>query len=103
MHSSYRLFLTPYAIDDIEECTARIAEVSQDQPIADEWKNSILRHIEILRDFPESYPKYQIARYRRVLHGNYLIIYRIDKDSLTVVVCRILHTSRLIENSGEIE
>ena len=63
--------------------------------LGDRFKDQLMNRIHSIAQHPERYP-IRIATYRevRIKVFPYLVIYRIDKDTNTVVISSIFHTSR---------
>lgn len=77
------------SIDRIIEIAEYIVE---DKPGASEkWVNSIFNSVERLQKFPESgrkVPEVNRDEIREILLGNYRIIYRIDKEMISILTIR---------------
>ena len=87
---------------DIAGCADFILERSMDPDIPLLWEDSLLEHLEQLETFPNSYPIHE-GNYRKLLHGRYITIFRVDETLYEVTVCRIIHSARRIDNAGPIE
>jgi len=100
---NYKVVIKPRAWEDILESAYHICEQSADDDVGSLWLESIQQHIRQLDLFPNSYSRYEVAPYRKIHHGRYLILYRVDDEALQVTVCRIVDGARLPENIGPIE
>ena len=101
--ASYLVVFKPQALDDIFQIASYIAEKSQDLDVALLWVESVHEHVEHLVKFPHGYSIFEIPPYRKINHGRYLVVYRIDEEAEKVVICRVVHGTRLSENLGPIE
>ena len=84
-----RLVWSPLALDRV----ANIAdEIAADSPqAADAWIDTILSAAERLESFPQSgriVPEVRRKEIREIIEGNYRIIYRVDRDQVSVLTVR---------------
>ena len=99
MAATYTVTVTPSAIADLHNALDYIAE-HRSQAIAEKVQDEILHAIESLERMPESHPPMREThdvvgtKYRRIIAGNYRIIYQMDELSPIVFVIRILHVKR---------
>lgn len=103
MPELYRIRFTLKAETDLLECADSLARRSNDPWIARVWYLSILQHIQRLELFPDGYPPFSILPYRKLIHSPYLVMFRIDNVAEEVLVCRVFHGARLLENVGPTE
>ena len=103
MPERFAVILKPQAVQDIYSISDYIAERSQDLDVALHWEESIHSHIARLEYFPSGYSHFVIEPYRKMLHGQYLILFRIEEVESRVIVCRVIHAGRLPENTGPVE
>ncbi|OAV43953.1 type II toxin-antitoxin system RelE/ParE family toxin [Lewinella sp. 4G2] len=99
MAGTYTVTVTPSAIADLQEALNYIAE-NQSLTSANSIQDEILNAIERLEKMPESHPPVREThdvvgtKYRRIIAGNYRIIYQVDELRPEVFVIRILHVKR---------
>jgi addiction module RelE/StbE family toxin len=91
----YSVRLSPQAYRDIDEIYTYIKEelfaVKAAEDIADHLEDAILS----LREFPErKVGRYAGLGYRQLFADHYIVIYRIDKSSRTVIVMTIKYAYR---------
>jgi toxin ParE1/3/4 len=95
----YSVRLSPQAYRDIDEIYTYIKEelfaVKAAEDIADHLEDAILS----LREFPERGAERKVGRYaglgyRQLFADHYIVIYRIDKSSRTVIVMTIKYAYR---------
>ncbi|VAX02033.1 Death on curing protein, Doc toxin [hydrothermal vent metagenome] len=84
-----KIIWSPLAVDQI----AAIAEyITLDNPVAAEkWVDDIFNSVKRLKKFPKSgriIPEIQLDNFREIIFGNYRIIYRIDKNQISVLTVR---------------
>jgi toxin ParE1/3/4 len=84
-----RIFWSPLAVDRASEIAGYIA---QDNPVAAEsWIDAVFKKVEGLKGFPESgriVPETDNKAIRDLIYGNYRIIYRLEKKTLSVLTVR---------------
>lgn len=89
----YQIDLSPKAIENLEEITARIARDNPDR--AESYGNELLVRIEALRHFPHMGSVYSTNPARRKLVSPpYLIIYRVFTETKKVEIVSFLHSSQ---------
>lgn len=88
------LAFAPKALQDLQDIGDFIA---QDSPLrALTFVEELVEHCQTLTSAPEAYPVLTDLDpgIRRVVHGAYLILFRLEPEELRVV--RVLHGSRLL-------
>ena len=84
-----RIQWSPLAIDRVSEIADYIA---QDNPLAAEkWVNSVFDRVKQVKDFSRSgrhVPEVKRKDIRELPFGNYRIIHRIDKKSVSILTVR---------------
>lgn len=84
-----KILWSPLSLERVVEIAQYIAE---DKPGASEkWVDSVFKSVERLIKFPESgrvVPEIKRQEIREILNGNYRIIYRIDKEIISVLTVR---------------
>ncbi len=84
-----KIIWSPLAVDQIAEIAEYIA---LDNPVAAEkWVDDIFNSVKRLKKFPKSgciIPEIQLDNFREIIFGNYRIIYRIDKNQISVLTVR---------------
>ena len=103
MPSSYSIIIKPQALEDILSIASYIAEESGDLGVALSWEMSIHEHLSRLELFPHGYSSAEVQPYRKLIHGRYLIYFRIDADERNVIVCRVVNGMMFLKNVGPIE
>jgi addiction module RelE/StbE family toxin len=90
-----RLVWSAVARDDLK---ALVSFIKADSPgYAQTFGLHIQQRVEQLRDFSESgrkVPEDKSGAYRELLVGNYRVVYRVDKDTVTIVT--LIHGARLL-------
>jgi len=80
---------SPLAVDRASEIAGYIA---QDKPsAAEKWIQTVFSKVEQLKAFPEIgriVPEIGNDQFRELLYGNYLIIYRIEAERISVLTIR---------------
>jgi len=103
MFDKYIVIYSPLAREDIFGIARYIGEQSQDQDVPLRWEAALYERIRRLEAFPNSHPRYQVSQYRKIHHGPYVVLYRVDPAEMVVKVCRVFHGARLSENIGPLE
>jgi plasmid stabilization system protein ParE len=103
MLKRYAVRLTPQARDDIVNIAAYIGEQSEDDYIGDLWEASLNEQLQRLDCFPNSYPLFSIRPYRKMIHGRYVIVFRVNEELREVLICRVFHGARLVRSVGPLE
>ncbi len=90
-----KIIWSPLAIDRASE----IAEyISMDNPTAaSQWIDNIFEKVLILKSSPKmgrTVPEINRKEVREVIFGNYRIIYRIEKNSISILTIR--HTKQIL-------
>ncbi len=90
-----KIIWSPLAIDR----TSEIAEyISMDNPTAaSQWVDNIFEKVLILKSSPKmgrTVPEINRKEVREVIFGNYRIIYRIEKNSISILTIR--HTKQIL-------
>lgn len=90
-----RLVWSSVARDDLK---ALVSFIKVDSPgYAKTFGLHIQQRVEQLQHFPESgrkVPEDETGTYRELIVGNYRLVYRIDRDTVTVVT--LVHGARLL-------
>lgn len=100
MRKRFHVEITASAEHDVRAIRDFIA---RDKPgAAGKWVRSIDRRIRSLKSMPQRYEVIPEAQelgveYRHIISGNYRTIYRIEDDR--VIVLRVIHASRLLDQS----
>jgi plasmid stabilization system protein ParE len=80
---------SPLAIDRVAEIAKYI---SQDSPnSAQKWVESTFSVVERLEQFPKSgriVPEIMQDNFREIIHGNYRIVYRLQRESISILTVR---------------
>ena len=84
-----KIIWSPLAIDK----TSEIAEyIAQDKPAAAEkWINTVFSKVEQLKSSPEIgriVPEIRSDQFRKLIYGNYCVIYRIEKNQISILTIR---------------
>ena len=84
-----KIIWSPLAIDR----TSEIAEyIAQDKPAAAEkWINTVFSKVEQLKSSPEIgriVPETRNDQFRELIYGNYRIVYRIEKEQISILTIR---------------
>ncbi len=84
-----KIIWSPLAIDK----TSEIAEyIAKDKPTAaEEWVDKIFQKVDILKSSPEIgkvVPEIRRKDIRELIFGNYRIIYRVEKASISILTVR---------------
>jgi len=84
-----RIIWSPLAVDRVSE----IAEyIERDNPAAAErWVTTVFNKVKKLGTFPESgrtVPETKNKSIRELIYGNYRIIYRVGKDTISILTVR---------------
>lgn len=84
-----RILWSPLAVDRVSEIAEYIA---MDHPAAAEnWVNTVFKKVKELQDFPECgrvVPETENKSIRELIYGNYRIIYRVEKNSISILTIR---------------
>ena len=84
-----KIIWSPLAIDKASEIAEYIA---QDKPSASEkWINTVFSKVERLKSSPEIgriVPEIRNDQFRELIYGNYRIIYRIEKNQISILTIR---------------
>lgn len=95
-----KILWSPLALDQVQEIAEHIA---RDKPgAARRWAEGVFRAADHLGVSPKRgrvVPEIGREEIRELLHGNYRIIYRVEKDSVSILTVR--HGRRLLDK-GEI-
>jgi len=90
-----RIVWSPLAVDRVAEIAEYIAQDNPDA--AARWVESTFAAVERLEAFPESarmVPEIQRKDFRELIHGNYRIIYRIEKGRISILTVR--HSKQIL-------
>jgi plasmid stabilization system protein ParE len=96
MADKYSVEIMPKAINDLDNIFRYYLEESQDCMIANKVTDEIERAILGLENFPEANPKARDMRlskleYRKLIVGNYITLYKINKKAKLVTIVRVFH------------
>ena len=84
-----KIIWSPLAIDRASEISEYIA---QDKPAAAEkWINTVFSKVEQLKSSPEIgriVPEIRNDQFRDLIYGNYRIVYRIEKEQISILTIR---------------
>ena len=84
-----RIIWSPLAIDRASEIADYIA---QDKPsAAEKWIDTVFSKVEQLKSSPEIgriVPKINDSQFRKLIYGNYRIIYRIETKQISILTIR---------------
>ena len=84
-----RIQWSPLAVDRVSEIADYIA---QDDPLAaDKWVRSVFNRVKQVKNFSESgryVPEINRKDIRKLIYGNYRIIYRVDKKVVSILTVR---------------
>jgi plasmid stabilization system protein ParE len=84
-----KIVWSPLAIDRVSEIAGYIA---QDKPAAAEkWVKTVFSKVSKLKSSPEIgriVPEIENNQFRELIYGNYRIIYRIEKNQISVLTIR---------------
>ena len=84
-----KIIWSPLAIDRASEIAEYIA---QDKPdTAEKWINTVFSKVEQLKSSPEIgriVPEIRNDQFRELIYGNYCIIYRIEKNQISILTIR---------------
>ena len=84
-----KIVWSPLAIERASEIAEYIA---QDKPSAAEnWINTVFSKVEKLKSSPEIgrlVPEIQNNQFRELIYGNYRIIYRIERNQISILTIR---------------
>lgn len=95
----YRVVIPLHVLDQIDEHMVRIAQDSVDRAL--NWQDGLMDHIARLDELPKAHPiseaDTEINGYelRKLNHGNYLVIFRVDEDRHMVFVEGFRHGAML--------
>jgi plasmid stabilization system protein ParE len=96
-----KIIWSPLAIDRATEISEYIA---RDNPLAaTKWIETMFDKVQILKSSPKScriVPEIQREDIRELIYGNYRIIYRIEKEKISILTVR---HGRQILPAGEIQ
>jgi addiction module RelE/StbE family toxin len=84
-----KIIWSPSAIDRASEIAEYIA---QDKPsAAEKWIDTVFSKVERLKSSPEIgrvVPEIKSDQFRELIYGNYRIIYRIEKEQISILTIR---------------
>jgi len=84
-----RIIWSPLAVDRVSEIAEYIA--MDNTAAAEKWVDTIFKKVKELQNFPESgriVPETENKSIRELIYGNYRIIYRAEKDAISVLTIR---------------
>lgn len=91
----FKIVWTDRALDELREVCRYISNGSESA--AERVGDDILRHVEILRDFPfigPPFPRGESGRVREILCRGYRIFYRVNEGQSIVEILTIWHSAR---------
>ena len=80
---------SPLAIERVTEIAQYIARDSPNA--AQKWVESTFQTVERLKKFPKSgrtVPEIMLDDFREIIHGNYRIIYRVERNQVSILTVR---------------
>jgi len=84
-----KIIWSPFATEKVSEIAGYIAE---DKPVAAEkWVDTIFNYVKRLAKFPQmgrAIPEANRKEIREILFKNYRIIYRYDKEQITILTVK---------------
>jgi plasmid stabilization system protein ParE len=84
-----KIFWSPLAIDKTSEIAGYIA---RDKPtVAQDWVDKIFQKVDILKSSPDIgrvVPEIRRKDLRELIFGNYRIIYRVEKENISILTVR---------------
>jgi plasmid stabilization system protein ParE len=90
---AYQVILSPTAENDLDGIVAYIAR--DNGAAAERLGLDLLDAALALAELPRrSRPFWRNGRIRRIVHGNYLIVYRLNEAEKTVEILRFWHAAR---------
>lgn len=84
-----RIVWSPLAVDRVAEIADYIAQDNPDA--AAQWVEATFAAVGRLETFPESgrmVPEIRRKDFRELMHGNYRIVYRIEKEQISILTVR---------------
>ncbi|VAW82349.1 Death on curing protein, Doc toxin [hydrothermal vent metagenome] len=84
-----KIIWSPLAVDRVSEIAEYIA--LDKPPAAKKWVDAVFNSVKRLEQLPESeriIPEIQLENFREIIFGNYRIIYRIDKNQVSILTVR---------------
>jgi len=88
---AYKIVYKAYAERDIWEIAAYLSEHSA----AEKFLREVKDKIEKLTEMPFMYPKIaQYKDYRKIVAGNYVIVYLADEQAEEILIMRVVHGKR---------
>ena len=98
---NFTVAYSQFALADIREYHTYIYLRSCEIDVANQWREELMDQIDSLDTFPRRFPEFETKPYRKMTFENYLVLYRIEND--TVRVCRVFYATMLPDNYGTIE
>lgn len=96
--NNYKIVLTDMAKDDLEETYNYISNNLKEPNIANKLMDKIEKDILKLKQFPFAYSEIHIKPknkiYRRLVTGNYVVLYRVEEEIKQVVIFHIFYEKR---------
>lgn len=99
MANDYTLLYLEQAKNDIKEIVLYVSEKLKNPTAAEKLLIKLVETAERARQFPYSNPTYFPLKplkyeYRRVTVDSYMLFYRVDEESGTVTVARVVYSRR---------
>ena len=96
---AYKIVYTAFAERDIWEIADHLSEHSL--PATERFLRTVKDKIEGLEDMPLMYPKIETHHeYRKMVVGNYVVLYEVSEQAKTVVILRVVHGKRNYQDSS---
>ena len=90
---TYKIVYTAYAERDILEIADHLSDHSL--PAAERFLRTVKDKNECLADMPLMYPKIEdYHEYRKMVAGNYIVLYEVNEQTKAVVILRVVHGKR---------
>ena len=90
---TYKIVYTAFAERDIWEIAYHLSDHSL--PAAESFLRSVKDKIDGLADMPLMYTKIEdYHEYRKMVAGNYIVLYEVNEQNKAVVILRVVHGKR---------
>lgn len=104
MQNNFRYFLTPLALQDIDETLGYISGELHNPQAAAALLDSLEQTMERICTYPYAYPDcslffIQDAHIRHAPVGNYLVVYEIDEEKQKINVLRFRYAKTDLKNT----
>lgn len=92
MESKFTLQILPIAVTDLESIYKYINEELTNTKAAKDLMSKVRRSFEQIANFPYSCPACRREKeYRKLIIDNYIAFYKVDEDTKTVLIYRVLY------------